>query len=83
VPTPVVVFIAKDHHYNISYFNEVKEGDKINVRVVGQRFELNDKYVSVIGELVKPTVEKEFGVEGRKQSFKESKPRIVIEDDDN
>jgi DNA-directed RNA polymerase subunit E'/Rpb7 len=83
VPTPVVIFIAKDHHYNISYFNEVKEGDKINVRVVGQRFELNDKYVSVIGELVKPTVEKEFGVEGRKQSFKESKPRIVIEDDDN
>jgi len=51
VPTPVVIFIAKDHHYNISYFNEVKEGDKINVRVIGQRFELNDKYVSVIGEL--------------------------------
>ena len=39
VPTPVVVFIAKDHHYNISYFNEVKEGDKINVRVIGQRFD--------------------------------------------
>jgi DNA-directed RNA polymerase subunit E'/Rpb7 len=83
VPTPVVIFIAKDHHYNISYFNEIKEGDKINVRVIGQRFELNDKYVSVIGELVKPSVEKEFGVEGKKQVFKESKPRLVIDDDDN
>ena len=80
VPTPVVVFIAKDHHYNISYFNEVKEGDKINVRVIGQRFELNDKYVSVIGELMKPNVEKEFGVEGKKQAFK---PRLIIGDDDD
>ena len=83
IPTPVVVFIAKDHHYNISYFNEVKEGDKINVRVIGQRFELNDKYVSVIGELVKPSVEKEFGVEGKKQVFKESKPRLIIGDDED
>ena len=77
IPTPVVVFIAKDHHYNIAHFNDVKEGDKINVRIIGQRFELNDKYVSIIGELVKPTVEKEFGfpVEGKKM------PRIVIEDE--
>ncbi len=77
VPTPVVVFIAKDHHYNIAHFNDVKEGDKINVRVIGQRFELNDKYVSIIGELVKPSVEKEFGfpTEGKKM------PRIVIEDE--
>jgi DNA-directed RNA polymerase subunit E'/Rpb7 len=77
VPTPVVVFIAKDHHYNVAHFNDVKEGDKINVRVIGQRFELNDKYVSIIGELVKPSVEKEFGfpTEGKKM------PRIVIEDE--
>ena len=77
VPTPVVVFIAKDHHYNIAHFNDVKEGDKINVRIIGQRFELNDKYVSIIGELVKPSVEKEFGfpTEGKKM------PRIVIEDE--
>ena len=82
VPSPVVVFIAKDHHYNISYFNEVKEGDKIIVRVIGQRFELNDKYVSVIGELIKPSVEKEFY--GQKQGIdkiKESKPRLIIEDE--
>ena len=53
VPTPIVVFIAKDHHYNNSQFAEIKEGETFKARVVGQRFELNDKYVSIIGELVK------------------------------
>jgi DNA-directed RNA polymerase subunit E'/Rpb7 len=74
VPSPIVVFVTKDHHYNSVYFSEVKEGDKINVRVIGQRFELNDKYISIIGELVK---EKEPFVSKPKQP---SKPRIVIED---
>lgn len=70
-PSPITVFLAKDHHYNSQYFADVKEGDKINIRVIGQRFELNDKYVSIIGELVK---EKEFA-----PKFKQSKPRLVIE----
>ena len=52
-PTPIVVFVAKDHHYNDEYFSDVKEGDVIQVRVIGQRFELNDKYISIIGELIK------------------------------
>ena len=73
VPSPVIVFIAKDHHYNSQQFADVKEGDKINVRIIGQRFELNDKYVSIIGELVK---EKEF-VQKPKQNMK---PRLVFED---
>ena len=53
VPSPIVVFLAKDHHFNSAQFAEVQEGDKINVRVIGQRFELNDKYISIIAELVK------------------------------
>lgn len=72
IPSPVIVFITKDHHFNSSYFSEVQEGDKINVRVIGQRFELNDKYISVIGELVK---DKEYIPQ--KQPVK---PRIIIED---
>jgi len=74
IPSPIVVFVTKDHHYNSVYFSEVQEGDKINVRVIGQRFELNDKYISIIGELVK---EKESYIPKPKQTFK---PRIVIED---
>lgn len=49
--SPLNIFIARDHHYNIPYFSELKEKDIIMVRVIGQRFELNDTYVSVIGEL--------------------------------
>jgi len=75
VPSPVVVFIAKDHHYNMTQFTEIQEGDKINVRVIGQRFELNDKYISIIGELIK---EKEYVPQSKpKQS---AKPRLIIKD---
>lgn len=71
VPSPVVIFIAKDHHYSISYFSEIQEGDKITVRVIGQRFELNDKFISIIGELIK---EKDL------KSKQVIKPRLVIEE---
>ena len=74
IPSPIVVFIAKDHHDATHYFTVSKEGDNINVRVIGQRFELNDKYISIIGELIKPKVEKDMF------KMKETKPRIVIED---
>ena len=74
VPSPVVVFVAKDHHYSVPQFAEIQEGDKFNVRVIGQRFELNDKYISIIGELIK---EKDFTLQKPKQS---AKPRLVIED---
>jgi DNA-directed RNA polymerase subunit E'/Rpb7 len=53
-PSPVVVFIARDHFYMNPYFSSIQEGDNITVRVIGQRFELNDKYISVIAELVNP-----------------------------
>ena len=49
--SPLNIFIARDHHYNVAYFSELKDGDIIMVRVIGQRFELNDPFVSVIGEL--------------------------------
>jgi DNA-directed RNA polymerase subunit E'/Rpb7 len=73
VPSPFVVFVAKDHHFTSQQFSEVQVGDIINIRVIGQRFELNDKAVSIIGELVK---EKEFVAKPKQPS----KPRLVIED---
>lgn len=50
-PSPVIIFIARDHHNNNQGFIKAQEGDPIAVSVVGQRYELNDKYISVIGEL--------------------------------
>ena len=49
--TPVIIFIARDHHYSNENFSLVNENDKITVRVIGQKFELNDKYISVIASL--------------------------------
>jgi DNA-directed RNA polymerase subunit E'/Rpb7 len=58
-PSPIVIFISRDHFHSDSYFQSIKENESIVVRVVGQRFELNDPFISVIGELVKPQQEKE------------------------
>jgi len=57
-PSPVVIFVARDHHLSSAYFTNVQENDAINVRVIGQRYELNDKYISVIAELLEPREEK-------------------------
>ena len=66
--SPVVVFIARDHHYKSQSFAKLNEGDEINVRVIGIRYELNDEYISIIGELVEKKI--------RKIKFK---PKVVIE----
>lgn len=72
VPSPIVVFVARDHHYMMQYFSTIEEGSKFTVRVIGQRFELNDKYVSIIAELVEP--KKDYGNES-------AKPKLIIGDD--
>jgi hypothetical protein len=76
-PSPVVIFISRDHHYNSSYFSSIKENDDIQVRVIGQRFELNDKYVSIIAEIVEPKtiVTKQKSVVKRPNA----KPKLIIE----
>ncbi len=67
--SPVIIFIARDHHYNSEYFSSIKPNDSIKVRVIGQRFELNDKYISVIAELIEPK---------KIQKFK--KPKLILKD---
>ena len=51
--SPVVVFVARDHHYKNENFSKIQQGDDITVKVIGVRFELNDEYISIIAELVK------------------------------
>ena len=57
--SPVVIYISREMHdasatrmmaNNAASIDSIKPGDMIQVRVVGRRFELNDKHVSVIGE---------------------------------
>jgi DNA-directed RNA polymerase subunit E'/Rpb7 len=53
-PSPFVLFIARDHYYDSDYFNSIEENEKFTAKGILQRFELNDKYVSIIAELVTP-----------------------------
>ena len=66
-PSPAVVFITRDHHYNVDSFSNIKEGDMFEASVIGQRFELNDKFVSIIAKLK----------ETRPQEFKIKTPMII------
>ena len=73
-PSPIVVFVARDHHFNNNKFLNIHEDDTIQIRVIGQRFELNDSYISIIGELINTT-------DNAEKSNMVKKPRIVIEKD--
>lgn len=50
--TPIIAFIARDHHYDRTEFTRLQEEETIKVRVIGQRFEIGDDAISVIAELV-------------------------------
>lgn len=50
--TPIIAFIARDHHYERPEFTRLQEEETIKVRVIGQRFEIGDEAISVIAELV-------------------------------
>ncbi len=77
--SPLVVFIARDHNYNNTKFNNIKEQEEILVRVIGQRFELNDTYISVIAELVdKPKIE--LIVEKKEKKKRTTKPKLKLKE---
>ena len=57
IESPIVVFIARDHYFDNSIFVNIKEDDIITTKVIGIRFELNDKHFYVISELLKVTIQ--------------------------
>ena len=59
IESPVTIFLARDHYANNPLFLKLEEGDLINVKVIGTRFELNDKNVYIIAELLKKIKRKE------------------------
>jgi DNA-directed RNA polymerase subunit E'/Rpb7 len=97
VVNPVVVYILREHHASDSdkYFNSIRPDAVVRVKVIGHRFELNDKHVSVIGELIQPdaasgadlnpapNVSKKGQVqEGKKEKSKESESGLYFEHQD-
>lgn len=50
---PVVIYVARDHFNNDPYFNAITlESENVYVKVIGQRYEINDDHIYVIGELL-------------------------------
>ena len=48
---PIVLFISREHNSSTD-FDNYEEGQYIKIKVIGNRFEENDKYISVIGEII-------------------------------
>ena len=57
--SPMIIFLARDHHYNNAKFSKIKNEDIISVKVIGKRFELNDKAISVLGELTDDVIKQQ------------------------
>jgi|LauGreDrversion2_5_1035112.scaffolds.fasta_scaffold52732_2 hypothetical protein len=54
-PSPVVIYISREMQESSPEsrtMDSVKPGDGLLVKVIGKRFELNDKHVSVMGEWI-------------------------------
>lgn len=49
---PLNIVIARQHHEDQEGFDEIKIGDKISIIIIGLRYELNDKEITVVGKLV-------------------------------
>ena len=48
---PLIIFVPRDLHLENEHFSNINVDEKIVVKIIGVRFELNDKQVAVIAEL--------------------------------
>ena len=78
--SPVVIFVGRDHHYLNAQFSKIEEGDEIQVKVIGQRFELNDRYISIIAELVADLSELISEGGGLKVKKAKRQPKLIMEE---
>lgn len=68
--SPLVIYIVRDHNYKNKQFSTIKEDDEFSVRIIGQRYEINDTVITVIGELTRDKSKKTM-----------TKPKLVINKD--
>lgn len=49
--SPLDIFIARDHNIDYEEYEKIKEDSIFTVKVIGQRYEINDKQISIIANL--------------------------------
>jgi len=74
---PLTIFIARDHNYTSRYFDKIKENAKLQVKILGIRYELNDPYICAIGMLVDVEAERQ-----RASRARPSNPKVQILEDE-
>jgi len=72
---PLVLFMMTDHNYTNKSFADIKEGMKIQAKILGVRFELNDPYITAVGQLF------DGNVKEKKRSMNGGKQRIFLGED--
>jgi len=78
-PSPIVVFVARDHHLNSQQFNDIQLDDIITISVIAQRFELNDKFISIIAKLVR---DKDSDAKPKTSKQTAKKPKLILLDEE-
>ena len=76
-PTPLVIFITRDYNFKDT---DVEVGDSIFTRIIGTRYELNDKYISVIAELEEE--QDELGEQGKSHEMSKKEESDEPEEQD-
>jgi DNA-directed RNA polymerase subunit E'/Rpb7 len=56
---PLTVFVTRDHNYTNFNFSKVKEGDKIQARIIGITFEVNDPMIYATAYFLDPEKRKQ------------------------
>lgn len=76
--SPFIIFLARDHHYQHVTFSQLKEGDALNVKVIGKRYEINDAKISIMAVIDDTYIEPEPLVSPEE----ETPPEVEEEEDD-
>ena len=77
---PLTVFIIRDHNYTNKLFPQIKENMKINARIVGTRFEINDTNICAIATLVDMGKERAREQTARKPKLTVTNNEVDIDD---
>lgn len=52
-PSPLNIVVVKEYDYNSTLFNNAKINDSVYIRIIGIRYELNDSFISALGQIIK------------------------------
>jgi hypothetical protein len=81
--SPFVLYVARDHQLNeqdLQYFERLTEGETFMATVIDYKFELNDKYISIIAKLRKPLGQQQQQPHLKKRKLGGSQPSLVFSD---